>query len=184
MILGIMFLCIRTLLFRDVSAFAPSARLPGAPVFSGLIYASYNLICAISILASLGKEVKNTFTAIWAAVISTITLTVIAAFMWATISIYSGRISLGEVPMFTLAVRQGMASAWIYGAVLYMAMLTTAVANGFCVLGAINSKIGIKKWQAISLLCAFALPMALFKFSDMVRNLYTLFGVAGFILMV
>lgn len=182
MIAGIILLSMLAFAFRQVGVFAPLNQVKGAYILSGFIYASYNLICGVGILSSLGKEVPNKKTAITAAVISAFVLTATAIFMWAAIKLYMSKIILGEVPMYTLALRQGKITAIIYGTVLYMAMLTTALSNGYCVLGIVLNNTKIKKWAAILMLCLLSLPISLFKFSDMVKNVYTTFGFAGFII--
>ena len=50
--------------------------------------------------------------------------------VWALLSLYYKYISLGEIPMLTMALRQNNFVASVYSIMLILAVLTTAVASG------------------------------------------------------
>ena len=75
-----------------------------------------------------------------ASVMSGVVLFVMMLLIWTVLEIYYGKINLGEIPMLTMALRQNKVFGAIYGTMLFFAVITTDVSNGFNVLDIASRK--------------------------------------------
>ncbi len=150
-------------------------------ILSALLYVSYNMIVAVSVLSSLGKETakKQGISGVFCGGIlmgSMILLVVMAQF------ICLPHIVTYEIPlMYMASYLPGKCSFFISG-LIWLAMLTTAVADahGFATR---FYHAGSKKYRfTIFLLIIAMIPLALVKFSVLIKVLYPLFGYCGFVL--
>lgn len=154
-VLGVM-----SFVFRDTAVFGSGilARLCDNFIVSALIYASYNLLTAIVILAQMRQIVTKKRVALGAAVIGGAALFIIALAIWAAIGLYYGKIELGEMPFLTIVARRGDIMRILYSVVLYFSMFTTAISCGYGVLEWLRHTFRIKKLTAIVVLIAVSCP--------------------------
>jgi uncharacterized membrane protein YkvI len=146
---------------------------------SSLLYVSYNSIGAIAVMSSVLPLVKNKRTAVGGGVLGGIGLGLLAGFLLLpTLILYTDLQGI-EIPMMAIATRLGKNIKLGYGILLWLAMLTTAVSNGFVFVEGIKDKLGIGQiWTAL-LFCIAAIPLASFGFKSLVHTLYPLFGYIG-----
>lgn len=180
-VLGIYsFVCRDTVVFGGGAA----ARLCDNYITSALIYASYNILTAIVILAQMKPMISKRSVCFSSAVIGGGALFVIALAIWGAIKLYYGKIPLGEMPFLTIVARRGNVLRSIYAAVLYFSMFTTAISCGYGVIERLKSVLKIKKLTAVIVLTAASCPVLTLGFSDIVKNVYSLFGYLGLVLIV
>ncbi len=136
---------------------------------SSVIYISYNTITLSSITAGMNHLIKNKRTIFVSSVLSGgILAALILCELGALMFLPS---SASEIPMLDLLSEGARA---VYLPVLFLSMLTTAVANGF---GA--AEVFKNKRAFIVVLSLVAVLFSVLKFSFIVKNLYSLFGYIG-----
>ncbi|MFT9498071.1 YkvI family membrane protein [Anaerosolibacter sp.] len=146
---------------------------------SSLLYVSYNSIGAIAVMSALLPLVKNKRTAVGGGILGGIGLGLMASFLLFPTLVFYTDLQGVEIPMMAIATRLGGNTKLGYGVLLWLAMLTTAVSNGFVFIEGIKDKLGIGQiWTAL-LFCIAAIPLASFGFKSLVHTLYPLFGYIG-----
>ena len=146
---------------------------------SAVLYVSFNLTLAMVVFASLGSEVQKKGSRL-GAVIGGVALGMFAFIIGASLLRFPDVWGL-EIPMVAIAGKLGDWPAFFYVVVLWLAMITAAVGNGFSlVCRAVDTeKIGYLK-ATISLILLL-LPLSQVKFSQIVLFNYSLFGYLGLV---
>lgn len=111
---------------------------------------------------------------------SGVVLFVMMLLIWTVLEIYYGKINLGEIPMLTMALRQNKVFGAIYGTMLFFAVITTDVSNGFNVLDIASRKIG--KNVVVFFMTVIAVAMSGAGFSKIINTAYRLCGYGGLVL--
>ncbi|MBE7026615.1 MAG: hypothetical protein E7410_03520 [Ruminococcaceae bacterium] len=175
-----------TFTFRDQTVFANGVfvRLCENYVVSALIYASYNLLTVIVILSEMRPLIIKKSVCYAASTIGGSALFVIALSMWAAIKLYYGKIALSDIPFLTIVSRGGEGVKMFYSIILCFSMLTTAISCGYGVIEWLVSTLKIKKLAAIMILIAASYPVLLLGFTGIVRNVYSIFGYLGLVMIV
>jgi uncharacterized membrane protein YkvI len=170
---GIITCCLYLLRYREHQAFLTSGKMLAASVS----YSGYNLLTAGVILARLAPRLRNRKEAYLAAFSASFAMLVIMIVMWGLLSIYYGKISLGEIPMLTMAIRENKFIAAAYSGILFFAIFSTALSNG---IGAINifSKKLKRKYSAI-IISAIGFCFSAAGFSTLINGVYRLCGYVG-----
>ena len=175
-IVGTITICsLYILLFResDMAVFS----LYNNAFTSGLSYVSYNILTTSAVLCILGKNcTKNTI--LLSSVFTAVILIVIMSVMWYILCLYSGMITLGQLPFLTVCLRQSKLLGLFYSSAIFFSMLTTAVSNGYTLNIRIKSR--IVKLSAFML----AFGLSAFEFSFIVDKLYRLAGIISIIFLI
>lgn len=169
---GVLGVCFYLFNFREISAFSYS----GEWLVSGTVYTGYNILTAAAVLPSMSRFTNNYKRV---GIISAICIFVLLSALWGIISIYHGKIPLGAIPMLTICKRHGMLLSIIYSIVLFMAMLTTALANGFALADVIKGNKLIK----IGIIISAGFLLSGFSFDFFVGIVYRCAGYAGIFFM-
>ena len=69
----------------------------------------------------------------------------------------------------------------VYALILWIAIFTTALANGFGFVSKFSSK---NKFKASLILCLSAIPLAKVGFANLVAIIYPIFGLMGVVIMI
>ena len=148
------------------------------------------LLIVLFILAGLGGmlfishknkvEKQQRKEAALASVMSGVVLFVMMLLIWTVLEIYYGKINLGEIPMLTMALRQNKVFGAIYGTMLFFAVITTDVSNGFNVLDIASRKMG--KNVVVFFMTVIAVAMSGAGFSKIINTAYRLCGYGGLVL--
>lgn len=150
--------------------------------WSAVLYVSYNMVVPVAVLSSLGRSVSLR-DGVRGGMLGGAVLGVMALLMVTTgLSFYPG-ITACEVPLLMIAGSIGPFFKTVLGALLWVAILTTAIADthGFASRFAESHT---RRYRAVGAgLVAACLPLSTFKFSLLVKVLYPLFGYAGLILL-
>ena len=179
MALGMLALCL-ILNTQAVPTFSVMDNLRQSPTAMALCYVSYNTITAGGVIVPLAKDM-NRRQMILSATISTLLLTILIFAVNLTLNNNFSLISTEEMPLLTLATRLGSVQSYLYAAVLFMALCTTALSYGFSLLQQLHTTSKKAQIFTAATLCAFALPFSFFGFSSLIANLYSLFGFLGLI---
>lgn len=184
MIIGLGVVCIHILLFRETGVFANYASLRNNFAVSGFEYAGYNLLTAVVILVSMSDKIHDKKEARAAGILSGTIFFVMTALIWTVIKIYYGKINLGELPMLTLLKRSGNAYCNIYTAAFIMAVISTALSNGFGLTETLSEKAGLKKCVSAFIVCTGGYFGASVGFGELIEKGYGLCGYAGIVLLI
>ncbi|QEK13513.1 hypothetical protein FQB35_15280 [Crassaminicella thermophila] len=148
-------------------------------VLSCLIYVSYNSFGAAMVLSSMYPLLENKRVAIISGIIGGLGLGFMLFFLFLpTLMLYTD-IKGVEIPMMTIASKLGENVKLIYGILLWFAMLTTAIANGFVFIQSIEKRFKINHIIICILFCLGTIPLAKFGFKNLVKTIYPLFGYIG-----
>lgn len=179
MIFGILFVAIYSVLFNDTQVFLQSGS---SMMLSAVCYATYNTVTAGAVLVPLSENesVKNIRRA---SVAGGFIIGLLITIVWWVQQVYLDVIWDSPLPMLEIAALCGKVSKRIYTLVLFMAICTTAVSQGFGIMSHFSKHIkGLKDRIVFSaVLCALALPFSMWGFSSLVGNLYSILGYVGII---
>lgn len=175
-IFGIIFTCFYILRYREHQTFVNG----GAIVMSGASYAGYNLLTSGALLSGMSTYLNNKKEALLSSVVSGSVLLIMIVLIWGVLGIYYGKINLGEIPMLTMAIRQGRLLGIAYSVMLAFAVLTTGLANGFGITDILGRKIGRKKTVLMFVLIAFCMSGG--GFSRLIDILYGACGYMGLVI--
>ncbi len=147
--------------------------------FSAVLYVSFNLTLAMVVFASLGREIQRPGARL-GAVFGGLALGLFAFVIGASLLKFPDSIGL-EIPMVAVAGKLGDWPAFFYVVVLWLAMITAAIGNGFGLVSRVveTGKLGYHK--ATLLLLFLIIPIAGVKFSKIVQFVYPLFGYLGLV---
>lgn len=172
-VIGIIACCFYILTYREHQTFSNNTKMAA----SSLSYSGYNLLTAGCVLAPLSRRLNNKSDACLAGFVSACAMFVMMILMWWILSIYHGKINLGEIPMLTMAMRQNKTLTVIYGILLLTAVLSTAVSNGISCVNIICTKTGRAAAGAIVVACGLCFGGA--GFSKLINTAYRICGYAG-----
>ena len=170
---GIIFTCLYILRYREHQTMSVQVKA----VVSGLTYAGYNVVGTGAVLAGMSRFLKSKKEAAVAAATSGMVLFLMITLIWTVLSIYYGKINLGEIPMLTMAFRQGRALGIFYGVMLAAAVITTGISSGYAVIDMLSRKMTAKTAANVTLFISFCMSGA--GFSTLIDTLYRLCGYVG-----
>ena len=179
MIFGIMFVAIYSVLFNDTQVFL----LNGSSMFlSAICYGAYNTVTAGAVLVPLsqGENIRNIRRA---SVLGGFIIGLLILVVWWVQQVYLDVIWDSPLPMLEIAALCGKLSKRIYTLVLFMAICTTAVSQGFGIMSHFSKYTKTLKDRMMfsAVLCLLGLPCSLWGFSVLVENLYSFLGYVGII---
>lgn len=153
--------------------------LVGNWLFSAVLYVSFNLTIAMVIFASLGKEVQKN-EGLLGAVIGGLGLGLFATVIGLALLKFP-EVRNFEIPMVVIAGKVGSWSAFFYVVVLWLAMITSAIGNGFSLVNHFEKKYHMDYRKTSIILLLIVIPLAGIKFSLIVKIAYPIFGYMGLI---
>ncbi|NMA52111.1 MAG: hypothetical protein GX949_03765, partial [Peptococcaceae bacterium] len=175
-------MCLDGWLFQPVPVDTVPGGVAGNWLVSAFLYVSYNMVVPVAALSSLGRIVPRRLGiagGITGGLLLGLAVSLVALALWQHLPDLYGY----QIPMLYLAGRLGPGSRLLLALLIWLAILTTALAqaHGFASRLAAGSA---AKYRIYGLgACLFALPLSAAGFSTMVRYLYPLFGGAGLILL-
>lgn len=173
---GIVISCYYVINFRTVQTFSHIGKIS----ISAVSYSAYNSIAAAVLLCSMSRFLKTKKQVLLTSLFNGIGVFVILAALWCVVGIYYGKVDLGEIPMLAIARRQNLNFSIIYGIILFLAVLTTAVSNGFGVTEYVKEVIPGK--NAILIPFVFMLFLSGMGFSVIVDVAYRICGYASVVM--
>lgn len=150
--------------------------------WSALLYVSYNMVVPAAVLSSLGRSVSVRAGVIGGMLGGAVLGGLAFLMVYTGLSFYP-HIAGYEVPLLYIAGSLGSAARTVLGALIWVAILTTAIADTHGFASRLSGSHSLRYKVAgvgVVLLC---LPLSSLKFSLLVKVLYPLFGYAGLILL-
>jgi len=148
---------------------------------SAILYVSFNLTLAMVVFASLGREVQRAGARL-GAILGGIALGLFAFSIGSALLRFPDILGL-EIPMVGIAGKLGDWPAFFYVVVLWLAMITAAVGNGFSLISRVVDSGRLSYAKVTLILFLLLLPIAGVKFSQIVQLVYPLFGYLGLVFM-
>lgn len=167
---GIIIACLYIINFRFFEAVPTSLTM----IFSSVTYTSYNIAAALVLLCGMSLMLENKKQAACVGVFSGVGIFLILACLWGVVGLYYGKVELGEIPMLTIARRQPFLFSAFYSIILFLAVLTTAVSNGFGV--AEYLKRSLKKFWAVIITVILMFMLSFLGFGKIVDIGYRVCG--------
>lgn len=146
-----------------------------------LIYVGYNIITLVGVMPSLRKYIVSKNVAVKSAVLSSTILGILAVLISSCIMFFGAQAK--EVPMLYVASCTGnRAFNILYFVILFMAMCTTSISNGYGTINILKSKLKIKDdSKEVIIFCTISFIIALMPFSILVKYLYSFLGYIGIV---
>lgn len=161
---------------------AAGEGLTGSWALAGFLYVSYNMVVPVAVLSSLGKTVPLK-TGLVGGVLGGLLLGLAIFLVTAAGLAHLPEAASYQVPMLYLAGRFGPVLRLSLGLLIWLAILTTAIANAHGFASRLAPAGGVRYRLFGIGSCLLALPLSGFSFTSLVRFLYPLFGWAGLVLL-
>jgi uncharacterized membrane protein YkvI len=153
-------------------------------IISSVTYVGYNMIPALVILTSVGSLVDSKKTAIKGGVLGGLFLGILAFFILMPSLILYSDVSASELPMLNISSYSDYRGKYLYSIILWFAMFTTAIGNGFGIITRIKQMFNISQIKICFLFCFISIFLAKFGFSNLIMILYPIFGYISFLIMI
>ena len=163
---------------QQVYADTLGAIVASWPMSAG-IYASYNMLTAIAVLSALPTVVTDRKTAFAGAFAGGLTIAALGVTI-ALALLLNERLIVGfELPMLALSQSYGIFPQYAYSILLFLAIFTTAISNGYSTINWATSRTKLKSNTIKLAMVAIAIIFAHIGFSYIVRYVYRFFGYLG-----
>ncbi|MDR3564262.1 MAG: hypothetical protein P4N59_22890 [Negativicutes bacterium] len=147
-------------------------------LLGSLLYVSYNLVIASTVLVPLGNLVADRKTRLMGGAIGGLTVGLLAMVIALVVLIHSPEILDYEVPFLELASNQNPLSSVIYAFTLLAAMYTTAIASLYGCLAKMRHSLRLPPVITAATITVAAIICGQAGFANLIRVLFPLFGYA------
>lgn len=149
---------------------------------SSLLYVAYNFALAMVVLTeyqSVSRKKDGVVGGIWGGLV----LGVLVILNYLALSKYLPAVLHYEVPMLFVAGNISVSAKYVYTVVLWMGILTTAIANAYGFSQRMAEFSGFSYKGCLILCTTLALPLSLQSFSSLVGKIYPIFGILGVVIL-
>jgi uncharacterized membrane protein YkvI len=150
-------------------------------LISSVLYVSFNSLLMIVVLLSLLPIVSDRKTAIKGGLTGGIVLGILIVFILVPMLILYTDVSSLEIPMLKVCDHVGKSYKTLYSFILWIAMFTTSIANGFGFIERVSN--GKNNVLLSAIFCILSIPFAKIGFSKLVSTVYPVFGYLGIIVL-
>ncbi|NLS45275.1 MAG: hypothetical protein GX969_06025 [Firmicutes bacterium] len=144
-----------------------------------LLYVSYNILLAVGVFASMGKDIPDSNLAKKGGILGGIGLMFLLVAIQSVLVIHGPIIFSRELPMLEAASYYGLSVAIGYSVSLWFAMATTSVCSAFTLLQRLYSVFLIPKRILIVMIIVVASLPAGFGFTKLINTVYPIIGCIG-----
>lgn len=151
-------------------------------IISSLLYVAYNFALAMVVLTeyqSISRARDGVVGAIWGGLL----LGLLVILNYLALSKFLPVVLHYEVPMLYVAGNISISAKHIYTLVLWIGILTTAIANAYGFAQRMADFSGFNYTLCLILCSTLALPISLQSFSSLVGKIYPIFGILGLIIL-
>ncbi|SHK08236.1 YkvI family membrane protein [Tepidibacter formicigenes] len=145
-------------------------------ILSSITYVGYNMIPSLVILTSISPIIDKKKNAIKGGIVGGLFLGILSLFILMPCLILYKDISSLEIPMLNIASYSSYKGKYLYSIILWCAMFTTAIGNGFGFIKRISPLFKINDKILAFILSFTSIFLAKFGFSNLVSTIYPLFG--------
>lgn len=156
--------------------------LKGNFLSSSLLYVGSNSLIIIIVFSSLLPLINSRKTAVLGGTIGGAILFVLGLSILSSMLIYYNEVSTMDIPMLRISNYISNSYRKFYAIILWIAMFTTALANGF----GFTNKFSKSKYKVLITggFCLLSIPLAKLGFANLVGIIYPIFGLIGFVILV
>lgn len=150
-------------------------------LLSSLLYVAYNFSLAMVVLSeyqTIGERGDGITGAIWGGLI----LGILVMVNYIALSRFLPVVMHYEVPMLYVAGKISLPAKHVYTLVLWVGILTTAIANAYGFAQRFAGFTGLSYRICLVLCMTLALPVSMRSFSSLVSKIYPLFGILGILI--
>jgi uncharacterized membrane protein YkvI len=165
------------------SATRPAGGVAGHWVAAGFLYVSYNMVVPVAVLSSLGRSVTLKL-GVAGGVLGGLLIGLAVSLVTLAGLAYLPDVASYQIPLLYLTVSLGPLFRWGLGVLIWLAILTTAIADAHGFASRLAPMGGVPYRLYGIGACLLALPLSGLSFTGLVRVLYPLFGCAGLVLLV
>ncbi|NLB82449.1 MAG: hypothetical protein GX800_12760 [Clostridiaceae bacterium] len=177
MIAGIFFFGIYLLITNKTEPLFFEAGTFNNRLCSTMVYVSYNTLTTVPVMSALNKLINKKSDAIKAGIACGATLLILSSIVW--IALFTNNNCTAQLPILSAIYNLSPIANALYIPILYIAMVTTAVSDGFGIIKTIKSKRNIKTGFLTIIICTLGALISFSGFSQLVGKLYSFFGVIG-----
>ncbi|MGE5404325.1 MAG: hypothetical protein ACM3PP_05245 [Candidatus Saccharibacteria bacterium] len=145
---------------------------------ASVLYVAYNFTLALVVLAEYAGTARSS-EGLTGGFIGGALLGLVALICYLALSRYLPDVLNYEVPMLFIAGRMGLFTKVVYLLVLWLGILTTALANTYGFAQRLAELTGLRFSWSLFLTVTLALPLAFQSFSFLVATVYPVFGILG-----
>ena len=149
-------------------------------MFSGIIYASYNIILLIPALITLKNKIKKNSHIAYIAILSGFALLILALIIYFVLVNIQVNINSIEMPAVYVIGKYFPKLRGIYGFIILVSILTTATSEGISLLENV-CKTKKSYTQVAAILCITSVIFSKIGFSNLINLLYPVFGLLGLV---
>lgn len=146
-------------------------------ITSSLLYFGSNSLIVIIVFSSLLPLIENKKTAVLGGAIGGIILFALGLATLLSMLIYYNEVAYLDIPMLKICDHIGEGYRKVYAVILWIAVFTTAIANGFGFMNRVSNH--GRRILYTGLFCILAIPLAKFGFANLVATIYPIFGFIG-----
>lgn len=149
-------------------------------VLSSALYISYNMISGVVVLVALASEKKSSSFvggALGGGILFFLIIGSVTALLQAGSEVFSY-----QIPMMYLAYQVSPVMFYLYGAVLWAAMITTAVTDAYGLCRRLQFAWRLPYFVVVALVSLCVIPFSLYDFAHLVSKVYPLFGYLSLII--
>ncbi|CFW98993.1 Uncharacterized [Syntrophomonas zehnderi OL-4] len=151
-------------------------------LLSSILYVAYNFSLAMVVLSEY-QSVSSPREGIWGAVEGGLLLGGLVLLNYLALQKFLPMIMHYEVPMLFVAGQISLTAKHIYTLVLWVGILTTAIANAFAFAQRFAKFTGLSYPLCLIFCLTMALPLSLQSFSGLVSKVYPVFGMLGILIL-
>jgi len=149
---------------------------------SSVLYVAYNFSLAMVVLSEY-QSVGNKSDGIKGAIAGGLILGLLVILNYCALSKFLPTVVHYQVPMLYVAGHISPVAKYVYTLVLWMGILTTAIANAYGFAQRFSRFTGISYRLCLVLCMTLALPVSTQSFSSLVNKIYPAFGVLGILIL-
>ena len=149
-------------------------------LLQSILYCSYNMLLLIPVLVNLRNYIKSKKQIIYISVISSTIIFILAISIYLLLINVDVNFNSLEMPAVYVISTLMPQFKTIYGIVILLSIFTTAISDGIAFLENVCKN---KTYfpQIAAIMCITSVIISNFGFSNLVKNLFTLFGYLGLI---
>jgi len=150
-------------------------------LLSSLLYVAYNFSLAMVVLSeyqTIGNRDDGIIGAAWGGLV----LGILVMINYIALSRFLPVVMHYEVPMLYVAGKISLPAKHVYTLVLWVGILTTAIANAYGFAQRFAGFTGLSYRFCLVLCMTLALPVSMRSFSSLVSKIYPLFGILGILI--
>lgn len=150
-------------------------------LLASILYVAYNFSLAMVVLTGY-QSISERKNGIIGAVCGGLLLGMLLIINYIALSKYLPAITHYQVPMLYVAGNISQISKYLYTIVLWVGILTTAIANAYGFVSRVSSFTGLGFTVSLLTCMTLALPVSMQSFSSLVSKVYPIFGIIGILI--